>query len=120
MRRANCLSLRDALALEDLRGKRDARYRANLAFTGRAIRSILLTVAIGTSLAWGWPIPARLTLSRVATEVSTDATGPPWTGLVGSVQPSSGALSEIAVKRQAFARYYRIGPLPRDGNPIWF
>lgn len=81
MRRAHVLSLRDALALEALRGKRDARYRANLAFTARAIRSILLTIAIGTSLAWGWPVPARLIVSRVATGVSTETNRSTMDGL---------------------------------------
>jgi hypothetical protein len=116
MRRAHQLGLRDALALEDLRGKRDARYRANLAFAGRAIRSILLTVAVGSSLAWGWPVPARLIVSRVTTEVSTDATHPPRTGLVSSVQPSSGALPDTVVRVLRLWQYSQSDRPPREAS----
>ena len=66
------LDVRNAIALEDLRGKRDARYRANLAFAGKAIRSIVLTIAVVGSLVWGWPLPAGAIMHRVPAVLGID------------------------------------------------
>jgi hypothetical protein len=76
MRRRDDLKLRDALIREDLRGKRDARYRANLAFAFKSTKAILLTIAISTSLGWGWPMPVRVIISRVSTEAGISANSP--------------------------------------------
>jgi hypothetical protein len=42
---------------EELRARRDARYRANIAFAITQLRSVILLVTIAGTLMFGWPIP---------------------------------------------------------------
>lgn len=42
---------------EELPGRRDARYRANIAFAIRQTRSVIVLVTLTGALTFGWPIP---------------------------------------------------------------
>lgn len=69
--------LQRALRVEELRGKRDARYRANLACAGNQLRSIIATLVIASSIVFGWPLPAHTILHRVPTLLDPSANGGP-------------------------------------------
>jgi hypothetical protein len=68
--------LQRALRVEELRGKRDARYRANLACAGNQLRSITATIVITSSIVFGWPLAAHTILHRVPTLLAPSARDP--------------------------------------------
>lgn len=65
MSRSARADLRLDLAREELRWRRDARYRANIAFAITQLRTIALLVILIGSLIFGWPIP-HTTLTHIA------------------------------------------------------